>query len=240
MAKSWLLPRTEVTKTQELMSKNIGVDPGKLLGLQGEIAERFRIALRNGDPSIPDAIEAVLKTSYERRAMIAQDREFVGEALSIDRSQPFDLSAHKYGDDNIVVEQDERSLAITSLLMDKVSLVNLVPKGEFRIKQEDWRKQMKKQGHICLDAKVFQTLLENPDRIPIKWKEMAKRSGFYSFMFEGTVLSYPKKQGGFSRFVPALILLNGKWSGSACSIDDKLNDWSKSHVSTVIRREESK
>lgn len=127
------------------------------------------------------------------------------QVLKIDRSQTFN-PAEFIGKGWRIVEQDERSLALTEVDLSKVELRHMLKPGEIWVYGEAKLDRLKAAGHIRLDAKVYQTLRENPELIPEKWKE--KTRGNFTFVcFDGTVLSGPDGD----RLVLCLFWHNSQW-----------------------------
>lgn len=152
--------------------------------------------------------------------------------VRIDRSQPFNPAAFigqgwtiwrgpANGDGLTGQEdQDNRSLALTEIDLTKVQLVTMLKPNETSIKGDEKFKRLKRAKHICLDAKAFQTLWENQDRIPEEWK------GKYIF-FDGTVLRNPD---GY-RCVLYLYFGGGRWHWNCHWLD---NDWYSDSPSAVL------
>lgn len=134
-------------------------------------------------------------------------RVVIGEPkiISVDRSQPFD-PVKFLGKGWSIDEQDERSLALTEIDLTKVHLETMLEQGERSIKGEEKLRRLKKAGHICLDAKIFQTLWENQILIPERWKEKTNGSTTYIY-FDGTVLRSPDGD----RYVLCLFWHDGQW-----------------------------
>lgn len=111
--------------------------------------------------------------------------------ISIDRTVPFD-PAEFISKGWSIVEEDERSLALTELDLSKVSFESMLnqDQGETSIKGEVKLKRLKVADHIRLDAKIFLTLWENQQLIPGSWKEKINGSTRYNF-FDGTILLGP-------------------------------------------------
>lgn len=116
-------------------------------------------------------------------AVIAQPSHII----TIDRSKPFNpVQFTNFGEDwNVIEEQDERSLVINVLDLNKVHLVDCLKDGEDRIKGEERLKRLKKMGSIQLDAKILQTLFEKQELIPESWRQLY-------ICFDGTVIRDPK------------------------------------------------
>lgn len=103
-------------------------------------------------------------------------------------------------------EQDSRSLAITELDLSKIQLVTTIREDESTVNGEENLRRLREANHICLDAKIFQTLWENKILIPPLFKELTNGDITYIF-FNGTTLCHPI--GG--RFVLYLCFLKGEW-----------------------------
>ena len=112
--------------------------------------------------------------------------------LKIDRTKPFDPAKffEEDGEGWKIMEEDDRSLALTEIDLDKVRLESYLQRGEDYISGEENLFRAKASKHICLDARIFQTLWENPHLIPESWKEKTKGYMTYIF-FDGTVLRCP-------------------------------------------------
>ena len=140
-------------------------------------------------------------------------RVIVGEpkVIPVDRTSAFDPVAF-IGKGWSIVEEDERSLALTEVDLSKVSFETMLENGESSVVGEEKLKRLKAQGNIRLDAKVFQTLWENQHLIPASWKELTNGNTTYVF-FDGTVL----QNSDGSRCVLYLYWDDGEW--------DSLCDW---------------
>jgi hypothetical protein len=103
-----------------------------------------------------------------------------GSIISIDRSRPFN-PVEFIGEGWSIVEEDERSLALTKVDISNIRLETMLKDGETQVKGEDKLLRLKASGHIRLDAKVFLALWENKEHIPESW-------GSRFVYFDGTVL----------------------------------------------------
>ena len=154
-------------------------------------------------------MQAVLSASRERREMFAEGRDFKElPIIQIDRSKPFDPTF--LGEAWTVEGEDERSLTLTEIALEKVRLFNPKSQGDKRgANNRIWRAKLA-EGHITLDAKVFQTLWENQHLIPSTWK---RRTGDRAtvILFDGTLL-----RKGSTEYTVGL-----QWTGSEwfCSKD---------------------
>ena len=146
-------------------------------------------------------------------------RVIVGEpkVIPIDRASAFDPVAF-IGNGWSIVEEDERSLALTEVDLSKVSFETMLENGESSVVGEEKLKRLKAQGNIRLDAKVFQTLWENQHLIPASWKELTNGNTTYVF-FDGTVL----RDSDGSRCVLYLCWNDGKWDWLCHWLDRKWN-----------------
>ncbi|MBU3925971.1 hypothetical protein KJ763_02290 [Patescibacteria group bacterium] len=129
----------------------------------------------------------------------------MSKPVSINRSQPFDPEKF-LGEGWKIAEQDERSLALDEIDLTKIQFETCLKPNESRITGEEKLKRLKKDGHIRLDAKIFQTLWENQHLIPEKWKEKINNNICFIF-FDGTVLQGP----GGDRNVLFLYWHDGGW-----------------------------
>lgn len=120
--------------------------------------------------------------------------------LQIDRSKPFDPIAFM-GKEWSIAEQDERALAFDKIDLNKVTFETMLRSGEVFVKGEEKLRRLKEVGHIRLDARVLQLLLENQSFIPKSWK-----SKEYIF-FDGTILRGPDGD----RYVLCLYSRGGQW-----------------------------
>ena len=126
--------------------------------------------------------------------------------IKIDRSKPFDPASF-ISKGWKIVEQDERSLAISELDLNVVRLERMLKSKESYIDGEENLRRLKSTGHIRLDAKIFEILWNNQQLIPEKWKE--KTDGKTTFIFfDGTILLGP----GGSRWALYLYWVDGHWN----------------------------
>jgi hypothetical protein len=151
--------------------------------------------------------------------------------LQIDRSTPFDPVAF-LGDGWSIVEQDERSLALTEVDLSKINFETTLKDGERSVVGWEKFKRLKNAGYIRLDAKVFQTLLENQHLIPESWKEEFKlMEGFsmadvFRIYFDGTVLRDPSGD----RYVIYMYWDDGRWNTRLAWFGDEWSDITPSAV----------
>lgn len=128
--------------------------------------------------------------------------------LKIDRSVPFDPNTfddfrrwHSSidGVHNLyweMVDQDEKSLAITEFDIGNIELIQTLKANEFRVMTTEHLDRLKEQEHTLLDLKVFQALWENQSLIPSSWKENVDNEGcgdhihFYGSILKPQLLWY--------------------------------------------------
>lgn len=174
----------------------------------------------------------------EFRRLIGLKPFIADTIIQIDRSQPFDPAEFLgagwsiwrgpadgdglSGDE----DQDERSLALTEVDLSKIRFETCLQKGEASITGEEKLRRLKVSGHIRLDAKIFQTLWENRDKIPEAWKEKINSNTRFIF-FDGTILRSPRG----NRFVLYFCRRDGEWHWSYRWLEC---DWSASGPSAVL------
>lgn len=140
--------------------------------------------------------------------------------IRIDRSTPFDPVAF-IGKGWSIAEQDERSLAMTEVDLNKVTFETTLRAGETSIQGEEKLKRLIASGKIRLDARVFQHLWENQELIPESWKT---KSGIF---FDGTILRSPDG----NRFVLYLYWGDGRWVWHCYWLD---SDWLARYPSACL------
>jgi len=137
--------------------------------------------------------------------------------IKIDRSKPFDPASF-ISKGWKIVEQDERSLAISELDLNVVRLERMLKSKESYIDGEENLRRLKSTGHIRLDAKIFEILWNNQQLIPEKWKE--KTDGKTTFIFfDGTILLDP----GGDRYAHYLDWNDGRWRWRCYWLDSYRN-----------------
>jgi len=96
--------------------------------------------------------------------------------LKIDRSKPFDPCSFFHEKGWRVLGNDKHSLALTEIDLQAVCLYENVQRDSFgtRIDGDEALKMLVKTRHIRLDAKIFQTFLENQDMIPECFKKVIR------------------------------------------------------------------
>jgi len=108
-----------------------------------------------------------------------------------------------------IMEQDERSLSLTEIDLNKVSLETYLKTGEKFIKGEEKLRREKQDKQIRLDAGILLTLWVKQDSIPESWKEKVNGKTKYIF-FDGTIL----QRSDGRRYVLCLCWVNNKWRWS--------------------------
>ncbi len=193
------------------MSKTISIEQG----IQG----LFTLGTKVDWAQVPvDALQSIIddkdgQTGQQFTAFLQnRGKLIIGEPkiITIDRSVAFN-PAEFIGEGWKIDEQDERSVAITTLDLTKVSLVDMLKQGESAVNGEEKQKRLAKAGHICLDAGAFWHFWKNKHLIQALWKEPI--GGKVRFIyFNGTVLRSPSR----NRFVLYLDWSEGRW-GRSCS-----------------------
>lgn len=128
--------------------------------------------------------------------------------VAVDRTHPFDSTTFEgLGKGWKIIEQDERSLALTELDLSKVQLATCLKSGEEYLKGEQKLARLKETSQIRLDALFFYTLWKNQHLIPEAWKQMV--NGYsVAICFDGTILGSPR---GY-RYVLYLHWCDSEWS----------------------------
>lgn len=144
-----------------------------------ERGERFTAFLRNGGNLVVSS--QILKIDHTNPFNPA---EFIGQGWTIWRG-PADGNGLE-GEE----EQDARSLVLTELDLSIILLETHLKNGEVSTTGEERLKRLDAANRIKLDAKAFQTLWENRDKLPERFKQ--KTNGNTTFIFcDGTVLRSP-------------------------------------------------
>lgn len=123
------------------------------------------------------------------------------QTITIDRSKPFDPVAF-FGENYKIVEQDERSLSITRLNLNRVQFADMREPNEAVVPGEKKLERLKKARYIRLDLGMFQALWENKELIPRRWKKKTDGWSMTYIYFDGTVL-FDEKQN--CRFVVGMV-----------------------------------
>jgi hypothetical protein len=180
-----------------------------------EFGRRFTEYLRNGARIIRES--NLLRID---RSVPFNPTKFLGEGWSIWRG-PADGDGLS-GDE----DQDQRSLGLTELDLSKIQFVTCLRGKETHIGGEEKLRRLKASSRIRLDAKIFQTLWENKDRIPEILKE--KTNGYTTYVFfDGTILRCPDG----NRCVLCFCWFGGGWDWSYGWLD---YDWYSLDPSAVL------
>jgi hypothetical protein len=99
--------------------------------------------------------------------------------VKIDRSIPFDVTSF-LGDGWVVEEEDEWSLRLTEIHLNRVVFKTMLEPSEKFITGEKRLSRLKCLEYVRLDANILKTLLENSSLIPESFKDK---------IFDGTVVS---------------------------------------------------
>jgi hypothetical protein len=128
-----------------------------------------------------------------------------------------------------IEEQDKQSILLEAIDSSDIALESMLQR-ETVISGEEHLRRLKKLGHTCFDAKVFQTLWENQHLIPEHWKGTAKDPKH--IFFDGTVL-----RNQYGRYVISLYWDKcKKWRWTYCRLD--IGGWKAEDLSAVIKRVE--
>ena len=126
----------------------------------------------------------------------------VGTTLPIPRSQPFNPAEfigkgwtiwRGPADGNGLKgeeEQDKRSLALTEVDVNSITLDATLNAGETRITGEERLRWLAAKNAVRMDAGIFQTLWNNKNLIPERLKEKTAGNTTYIFV-DGTTLRSP-------------------------------------------------
>lgn len=105
-----------------------------------------------------------------------------------------------------VEEQDKRSLEISSIRLDQITLEWIFPNSPY-IAYEDWISQLKYQKPVRLDIRLYNFFKDNPDFIPYSWgRPIGPQS--IDILFGGTIL----KDSGSEIYIPYMGRHYEKWS----------------------------
>ncbi len=202
---------------------------GQALEISARVATQVNWDALDGDKAQKEIINLTPKEFGERFTAFLKNggRVVVGEpkVITIDRTSAFDPVAF-IGEGWSIVEQDERSLALTEVDLTKVSFETMLKDGEKTVVGEEKLKRLIASGDIRLDAKVFQTLWENQHLIPEAWKQPTNGNTTYVF-FDGTVL----RRSSGSRYVLYLCWRDGEWDWRCRWLDDV---WRAARPSAVL------
>ncbi len=186
---------------------------------------------RNGYPFSPRDLELALQRIVEGEllpeASGAQPTTARSEGLTwilkIDRSIPFNPAmfigkgwsiwrGHAYGNGHGGDEQQsKKSLVLSEVDITKIKLKTCLdqPTHQKCMNGEEFLRRLKRGARLLLDAKVGQTLLENPHCIPEDWR-------FVEVCFMGTELRSPDGD----RYILRLNWSGERWHYSPHQIDN--------------------
>ena len=129
----------------------------------------------------------------------------IGQNVHIDRSKKFPVQKF-VGSTWSIIEEDERSLALSEIDLENVVLSRTLPLGKNSIRGYEKHEFLRATGCIRLDANVFWTLWNDQKAIPESWKE--EMNGHPTFIyFDGTVLTDSTGE----RFVLYLCYYGSQW-----------------------------
>ena len=147
--------------------------------------------------------------------------------LQIDPA-PFDAAKFK-GKGWRTILQDERSLALTEIdLVDGVDFVSCLRGEEIWIPRTEKLKRLKWEGYICLDARAFLPLYNDPSLVPASWPDRLDGGVETRISFDGTILD--GEEGGGCVFV--LHKVHGAWWQQTRSIHADCRSYD---LSVVVR-----
>ena len=139
--------------------------------------ERQRLII--GNPNLPSASASWLKSGWLP----------IIKALVVDRSSPIDA---EFTGSLSVVEQDERSLALTEIDCSKLRFKSGFAKNEEPITGEERLKRLKEMPEIRLDAKIGMTLYKEKGQTTLRF--IREYLNVLWFEMPGTVL---RDSGGY-------------------------------------------
>jgi hypothetical protein len=146
--------------------------------------------------------------------------------ITIDRSKPFDIASFTTSKLWSIVEQDEKSIALTEINIPDIALQSTLKEGENLIDAEENLRRLKNAGDIRFDANVLKTLWENQNLIPLEWRD--KTNNFVVFIFfDGTIFESPEGE----RCSLCLFWSNNMWNCKALELKYKR---SPSFLSAVL------
>ena len=162
-----------------------------------------------------DVLQGIIKNPKDAGRQFTQflkngGRVIVGKPtiIPIDRTVSFN-PAEFIGKGWSIAEEESLALALAEINLDEVCFESMLmlKEGETSVKGETKLERLKVAGHVRLDAKIFQTLWEENQRlIPEGWKEKIDGKIRYIF-FDGTILLSPDG----SRYVLCLYWDGGRW-----------------------------
>lgn len=147
------------------------------------------------------------------------------KTVQIDRSEPFDPKTF-IGEEWTIVEQDERSIALTEIDPARVVFETTSVKRKKMVAGKDRLRILRSRPDLIrLDAAILKVFYENQMKIPAKWKEQTNARTTYIY-FDGTILR--NHEGKY--FVLCLYWHGGKWRCGVDELEDSSNSENKSAV----------
>ncbi len=222
---------------QELMKKRInhlGSLVEKLLHCELHVARAVPdtdIIVRCLPREVVEFIESSPR-NRELLELLAGGRHEVKEIakLQIDRSKPFDYAF--VGPESEIEEEDQRSLALSEIDLADIRFEAMLEDSETSVDGGSRLGRLRGAGYIRLDAKIFQTLWENQQLIPERWKERTKGQ-MTKIFFEGTVLRSSHSNRGDNRYVLCLYWDGSEWCWCLSWV---VNDRHVNEPSAVIKQ----
>lgn len=155
----------------------------------------------------------MIKTEYPYGENHPQDCivSWTPDEIPIDRSMSIDWTKLGMPDATSVVEEDERSLALTKFDLNKVSLETCLRESGVGISGEEKLVRLKQSSCIRLDFQIYLTLMQKQALgwIPDSWKKRVDGEPV-GISFDGTVF-----QSNGVRFVAFMVWdeQNERWQG---------------------------
>ena len=187
-----------------------------------------------------DKLDSAAVQSIIEHAKQAEITEFLlngarlgggGSILTIDRSTPFDPATF-IGDGWSIwrgpvngnglggaEQQCKKSLALTEVNIAKIRLKTCLEGKEMDVRGDRFLRRLKRGTILLLDAKIGQTLLENPNCIPEDWKKTP-------VYFMGTELRAPNG----NRCVLYLYWIGTRWLSRGHSLGDSIDSFQPAAV----------
>jgi hypothetical protein len=106
--------------------------------------------------------------------------------ISIDRTAPFD-PVKSLGQGSTIEEQDERSLLLTKVDLDKIRLVSCLFPGETKIDGFERGERLIAGVYTRLDVGISDAIWKNKHHIPEHWQKETEGCPTY-ICFDGTIM----------------------------------------------------
>lgn len=87
-----------------------------------------------------------------------------------------------------VREQNQKSIVLTEIEMDKVITKTVLNGREKEIAGTERLARLKKNGYTLLDIGIAETIHKNPDFFPEEWKRKTNKGTHIKISFDGTIL----------------------------------------------------